>query len=118
MKHALLLLILACVLTSCSCGRSEQDANQITDSAAMVTLEQARQQAIAAAGAIAVSDTTDTLAMQRAIIDAFATRSQMKLNGDEKAAAEFDKALEEELQRLAPDLTAQVFAADRQSRAD
>lgn len=118
MKQALLLLILACVLTSCSCGRSEQDANQITDSAAMVTLEQARQQAIAAAGAIAVSDTTDTLAMQRAIIDAFATRSQMKLNGDEKAAAEFDKALEEELQRLAPDLTAQVFAADRQSRAD
>ena len=66
MKQALLLLILACVLTSCSCGRSEQDANQITDSAAMVTLEQARQQAIAAAGAIALSkdESTDYLGLQ------------------------------------------------------
>ena len=60
----------------------------------------------------------DTLAMQRAIIDAFATRSQMKLNGDEKAAAEFDKALEEELKRLAPDLAAEVFHANQQSRTD
>ena len=118
MKQALLLLIIACVITGCSCGRSEQKANQITDSAAMITIEQARQQAIAAAGAIAVSDTTDTLAMQRAIIDAFATRSQMKLNGDEKAAAEFDKALEEKLKRLAPDLAAEVFHANHQSRTD
>ena len=97
-------------MAGCSCGRSDESAEQVlVDSIANVNVKQAEQLAREAASAIAVSDTTDTLAMQRAIIDAYATRSKMALDGNERAAQAFDEVLEKELKRLNPDLAVEIF---------
>ena len=106
--------MLALVMAGCSCGRSDDNAEQlVADSVVNFSVEQAQKLARDAAGAIAVSDTTDTLAVQRAIIDAYATRSQMVVDGNERAAKAFDKALEEELQNLNPALAAEIFYDDK-----
>ena len=96
-----------------SCSKHEDESttvNHVNDSINTLTLQQARLDAIAAAGAIAVSDTTDTLAMQRAIINAYATRSKMVLDGNENAAETFDKELKQELRRLNPKLADEIFS--------
>lgn len=106
----LIIIMLIIVATGCSCGRSDDSrAQAANDSVVKVSVKQARKDAIAAAEAIALSDHNDTLDMQRAIVDAYATRSHMLINGNEKAAKEFDKTLKEELQRLDPELANEVF---------
>lgn len=102
--------MVALVMAGCSCGRSDDNAEKMmADSVVNISVEKAQQLAKHAAGAIALSDTTDTLTVQRAIIDAYATRSQMVLDGNERAAKAFDKALEEELQHLNLALAAEIF---------
>lgn len=102
------------VVVGCSCGRSEDKATQEkADSIANVSINEAKRMGVTAAATIAVSDTTDTLDMQRAIVDAYATRSQMMLEGKERAAKAFDKALKEELQRLNPALANEIFYEEK-----
>ncbi|MBO7609886.1 MAG: hypothetical protein J6S96_06765 [Muribaculaceae bacterium] len=115
MRKLFIAIMVGFVLTGCSCGRSDEKASEVVaDSISDVSVKQAEQLAIVAADAIAVSDTTDTLVVQRAIVDAFATRSQMMLDGNERAAKAFDKALEKELSRLNPALAEEVFSNQQQ----
>ncbi|MBR1804720.1 MAG: hypothetical protein IJ775_07470 [Muribaculaceae bacterium] len=114
MRH-LLIIIVALILTGCSCGRNEDKTAQVaTDSTMSISAHDAEQLAIAAAGAIALSDSTDTLAIQRAIVDAYATRSKMVLEGNEQAAEAFDQALQKELQRLNAALANEIFPDNQQ----
>ena len=64
---------------------------------------------MAAAGAIAVSDHSDTLDLQRSIVDAHATRSQLTMAGNDEAAQAFDEALRDELRRVDPQVAQELF---------
>lgn len=67
-----------------------------------LTEEQASELGVVAAQAIAACDHDDTLELQRNIIDAYATRSEMALNGNDDAAKAFDEGLINELRRVDP----------------
>ncbi len=94
--------------TSCSCNRSGDNESGRD---APLTEERARQLGVAAARTIAASDHSDTLDLQRCIVDAHATRSQMELDGNHDAAVAFDQALRDELKQSDPALADEMFSS-------
>ncbi len=105
MKRCVLLMMLLAALLGCG-HRSPVDG---ATPGAPVTDQQARQMAAEAAAAIARCDHSDTLDLQRNIIDAYATRSQLELDGNPGAAEVFDSGLREELRRIDPQVAAEIF---------
>ncbi|MBQ7690018.1 MAG: hypothetical protein IJT30_02345 [Muribaculaceae bacterium] len=106
--HCELWIVLCALLLSCSGGHEESE--QADASAARTfTVEQAQQLGLEAARAIAASDHADTLALQGSIIDAHATRSEMRLAGNDAAAEAFDETLRDELRRTDPPVAAELF---------
>lgn len=91
-----------------ACGHKAQ-TSLVTPPGDSVTLEQARQWGVAAAGTIAASDHSDTLDLQRSIIDAHATRSQMVMARNDEAARAFDEALRDELRRIDAQVAQELF---------
>lgn len=101
-----ILTSLAALLMLCSCGGSEQKTivpiNGSDDEIAAI--------AQAAAQRIVDCDRTDTLAIQEAIMAARAERSAFAIAGKEDGARTYDKALEEALRKLDPQLCDTIFA--------
>lgn len=62
-----------------------------------------------AAWAVAHADHTDTIALQRAIIDARSIHDQYVLTGDDKQAMEFEQAFADSLRHIDPQLASQIF---------
>ena len=106
MTRIIPLLVLLMAIASCS---SKPAGGTEVERAEPLTEEQARQLGAAAAHAIATSDHDDTLDLQRCIVDAHATRSQMVLDGNDDATAAFDQALRDELRRSDPSLADELF---------
>ena len=99
-------IVLLALLAACGNRQETTAASAPQDT---VSLEQARQWGVAAAGAIAVSDHSDTLDLQRSIVDAHATRSQLTMAGNDEAAQAFDEALRDELRRVDPQVAQELF---------
>lgn len=95
-----IILTATLLLASCSGG----DKNAQNNGAAS-----AHDQALAAAKAIVNVDHTDTLALQQAIVDAVATRSQFQIAGDNNAVEEFNKTLKNYLQQNDPETADAIF---------
>ena len=95
-RVVLLSVVVACCLAGVACGRSSRTA-EACDAAGQ------------AARRIAAVDHSDTLALQGAIIGAWADRSRFVLEGDSLAAMEFDSALRDSLKVYDPDMAREIF---------
>lgn len=79
MKHLVPILVAVVMLTACGEHKSPLDA-------------EARDSGMRAAAALAAVDHTDTLAMERAVMDAKAKQSVYALKRDSAAVRAFDEA--------------------------
>ena len=83
---------------SCSNKPSEVPSEEYVESVAR-----------SAAQAISLADHNDTLALQQAIVEAYAIKSDLILNGDQDNADIFDEAFMNELEKVDPDVAKEVF---------
>lgn len=97
--------VVALAASSCS----GQHSSDTTTPPSQLTVEQASELGVAAARAIAACNHDDTLELQRYIIDAYATRSEMVLNGNDDAAKAFDESLSHELRLVDPTVAHELF---------
>lgn len=93
----LLLAVVACG------GNSQPDAQQgMSPDSAVVRGHEA-------AWIVAHTDHADTIALQRAILDARALHDQFVLMGQDDAASDFEQAFIDSLRRVDPSLAREIF---------
>ena len=98
------LAIILLMLVAGACGGGDQTAQrQVADP------DDAVARGHEAAWAVAHTDHTDTIALQRAILDARATHDQYVLTGEDEAAQDFEQAFADSLRRVDPQLARQIF---------
>lgn len=86
-----------------ACGGAKTDAQQNADPTHAVA------RGHEAAWMVAHVDVGDTIALQRAILDARAIHDLFILSGEEDAAQEFERAFADSLRRLSPQLANEIF---------
>lgn len=101
MSRQLAYLFLALAGVACSGGNS--DDCQIADPDDTVA------RGHEAAWMVAHADHSDTIALQRAILDARATHDEYVLTGQEDAAHDYEKAFIDSLRRADEQLAAEIF---------
>ena len=94
--------LLALLAVACG-GKQQADDQQTADP------DDAIVHGHEAAWAVAHTDHTDTIALQRAILDARATHDQYVLTGEDEAATDFEQAFADSLRRIDPQLARQIF---------
>ncbi len=104
MKHLVYILILAVAFTvGCAEKKSPLDA-------------EARDSGMRAAAALVVVDHTDTMAMERAVMDAKAKQSAFALKRDSAAVRAFDEAFRSYLKEKDRPLYQSIFPEDSKKR--
>lgn len=98
-RHLILLPLLALLAPACT-------------SAPEVDPDIARQ-AGEAARAVADTDHADTLALQRAIVDARVRHDRLLLTGDQAAAQAFEQAFADSLKAYDPKLSNEIFPPEK-----
>ncbi len=102
MARAILYVVL--VLSAVACRGSHQaDGQPVADPGDAVA------QGHQAAWNVAHTDHADTIALQRAILDARATHDQYVLTGEDEAAQQFEQAFADSLRHCDPSLAQQIF---------
>ena len=94
--------LLALLAVACG-GKQQADDQQEADPDDAVARGQE------AAWTVAHTDHADTIALQRAILDARATHDQYVLTGEDDAAQDFEQAFADSLRRVDPQLAQQIF---------
>ena len=100
MKHLVPILVAVVMLTACGEHKSPLDA-------------EARDSGMRAAAALAAVDHTDTLAMERAVMDAKAKQSVYALMRDSAAVRAFDEAFRAYLKEKDRPLYNSIFPEDK-----
>lgn len=100
MRGVLLIMALWAALTACHRPLPDGTA---TDTASVEAL------ARAAADSLSRCDRGDTLAMQGCLVDAHARKSRFVMAGNSKAAETFDRAFEQRLREVDPQLHDVIF---------
>ena len=102
MARAILYVVL--VLSAVACRGSHQaDGQPVADPGDAVA------QGHQAAWNVAHTDHADTIALQRAILDARALHDQFVLMGQDDAASDFEQAFIDSLRRVDPSLAREIF---------
>ena len=101
MNRRLAYLLLALCALACSSGNS--DDCQVADP------DDAVARGHEAAWMVTHADRNDTIALQRAILDARATHDEYVLTGHEDAAQDFEQAFIDSLRRADPQLAQEIF---------
>ena len=99
MKHLLPILVAVALLTACGERKSPLDAD-------------ARDSGMRAAAALVVVDHTDTMSMERAVLDAKAKQSVYALQRDSAAVRAFDEAFRAYLKEKDLPLYQSIFPED------
>lgn len=100
MKHLIIATALTMFLGACSCSNSTPE---------IPSEEYVESLARSAAQAISLTDHNDTLALQKAIVEAYAIKSDLLLKGDQNNADTFDEAFLNELEKVDPQVAKEVF---------
>ena len=101
MKHLLWIMVAAVLLSGCGEKKSPRDA-------------EARDSGMRAAAALVAVDHTDTLMMERAVMDAKAKQSVFALQRDSAAVRAFDEAFRAYLKEKDRPLYNNLFPDDKQ----
>lgn len=101
MSRRLAYLLLA--LAAMACSRGGGDDCQVVDP------DNAEARGHEAAWTVAHTDHTDTIALQRAILDARAIHDEYVLTGEEEAAQDFEQAFIDSLRRADKQLADEIF---------
>lgn len=96
--HYLLLAML-----SITCGCSNSDGQQVADP------DDAVARGHEAAWMVSHADHNDTIALQRAILDARSIHDEYILTGNDDAASDFELAFIDSLRRADPQLAQEIF---------
>ena len=102
MKHPVILLLLSVVLLLAGCGEKKSPLDA-----------EARDSGMRAAAALVVVDHTDTMAMERAVMDAKAKQSVYALKRDSAAVRAFDEAFRSYLKEKDRPLYQSIFPDER-----
>ena len=94
-------IMLAMAVAACSGGQDNEQQVADPDDAVVRGHE--------AAWTVAHTDRTDTIALQRAILDARATHDEYVLVGEEDAAHDFEQAFIDSLRRVDAQLAQEIF---------
>ena len=103
MKHLLPIVLLAMMMGGCAEKKSPLDA-------------EARDSGMRAAAALVAVDHTDTLSMERAVMDAKAKQSVYALKRDSAAVRAFDEAFRSYLKEKDHMLYQSIFPEDTEKR--
>jgi len=103
MKYLLHLVILAVLMGACAEKKSPLDA-------------EARDSGMRAAAALVIIDHTDTMAMERAVMDAKAKQSVYALKRDSAAVRAFDEAFRSYLKEKDKPLYQSIFPEENKKR--
>ena len=99
MRQALILLL---AIVAVACGGHAGDGQA-------PPADEAVARGHEAAWTVAHADHTDTIALQRAILNARATHDEYVLTEQDEAAADFEQAFADSLRRADPGLAGQLF---------
>ncbi len=103
MKHLLPIILLAMMMGACAEKKSPLDA-------------EARDSGMRAAAALVAVDHTDTMSMERAVMDAKAKQSVYALKRDSAAVRAFDEAFRSYLKEKDHMLYQSIFPEDTEKR--